>query len=133
MLAAGCAMVGGTADYVSPRITGRVLDEPSRAPLKDVQVRRLLSEDKTSEGHGGARLLDSASEVRTGADGRFVMESVRAFQVIGSYGWYSVTLAFQKSGYLTATKSYTLTEATNTPSGEPLVNTGDVLLPRIGK
>jgi hypothetical protein len=132
---AGCAS-RSVAHYTAPRMTGRILDEVSGEPLSDVRVRRLPSESNAqlaSAGHGGERLLDAGSEVRTGNDGRFLLESVRTLGFLWSYGWYSVTVSFERSGYQTLVRSYTLTDSTNTPSGEPLVQTGDVLLSKVPK
>jgi 5-hydroxyisourate hydrolase-like protein (transthyretin family) len=136
MLLAGavvsCSSHPLSGQYVSPRLTGRVLDMEDGRPLKGVRVRRLTPEEnsQTLDQHGGNRLQETASETRTGGDGRFVMESVRTLNLIGTYGWYSVTLAFEQSGYQRIARSYSLTDSTNTPSGEPLVDTGDVRLPK---
>jgi len=127
----GCSSVS-PSHYVFPRVTGRVLDMESRQPIKDAQVRRVTGDGnaRPSSESGGGRLVESASAVRTGADGAFVLKSGRIFGPLGSSGWYSVTLAFDRSGYQTVVRSYTLADSTNAPSGEPKVEAGEILLQR---
>jgi hypothetical protein len=133
-MAAGCKS-GSASQYVSPRVTGRVLEMESGQPLKNVQVRRVLGDAnaRSPDAPSGGQLLEQKSgTVRTGADGRFEMASSRTLSVLGS-GWYSVTLSFQRTGFQSVIRTYTLANSTNSPSGEPVVQTGDVLLPRMEK
>jgi hypothetical protein len=128
----GCKSVSPSR-YVAPRVTGRVLEMDSHQPIKDVKVRRVSAEDNArpmDAPHGGG-VLEQASAVRTAADGTFVLKSMRTLSVLDQSGWYSVTLAFERAGYESVMRTYTLVNSTNTPSGEPLVQTGDVLLPRL--
>lgn len=129
---AGCSTVS-PSQYVSPRVVGRVIDAENRQPIANVEIRRLLSDANPRRGETphGAPLLQSSGSVRTGKTGEFVMKSVRNFGPLGSSGWYSITLAFEHSGYQTLVRSYTLGSSTNTVAGEPLVETGDVLLTKI--
>ena len=80
---------------------------------------------------GGSHLIQNASAVRTGADGLFVMPSMRALGPLGGAGWSSVSVAFELHGYETLTRSYTLANSTNAPSGEPVVGAGDVGLVKV--
>jgi hypothetical protein len=130
---AGCASVS-PSQYVSPRVAGRVLDLETRQPIKDAQVRRVSEEANTArDTASGGRLLEQASAVRTGVDGRFMMKSVRTLALFGNVGWYSVTLAFERAGYESVARTYTLANSTNAPSGEPIVQAGDILLPQLAK
>ena len=133
-IVAGCAAVS-PSQYVSPRVIGRVLDSETRQPIQDAQVRRVSAEGttRTMDAPSGGHLLEQASAVRTGADGRFIMKSVRTLAVFGNFGWYSVTLAFERAGYESVARTYTLANSTNAPSGEPIVQTGDVLLPQLAR
>ena len=130
----GCSS-DSASRYVSPRITGRVLDIESRQPINNVEVRRLASDEnpRPTNVPAGGQLLDRPSGVHTGADGRFVVNSLRIFSPIGVTGWYSVTLAFTRGGYQSVLQTYTLTDSTNTPSGEPSIDAGEVLLSKKAK
>jgi hypothetical protein len=126
-LGAGCK---SASHYISPRIEGRVIDSYSHQPVQDVLVRRLTSDEmyRNDDLPKGGEMMEKAPAVRTGADGRFVMVSERDFALFGKPAWYSVNLSFQHPGYEAFTVTYTLMDATNTVSGEPLVRAGDIPL-----
>ena len=84
----------------------------------------LRSQDPTK----GGRQLEQTPMARSGADGTFELASQRSLSLLQQGGWYSVTLAFEHSRYERFVTSYTLANSTNTAKGEPLVNTGDILL-----
>jgi hypothetical protein len=113
-------------------VTGRVLDMETHQPLENVQIRRVDADGSTAktEPPKGARALEDAGGIRSGRDGTFDLASERTLGLFRDFGWYSVTLAFERDGYQTTVRSYTLANSTNAPSGEPLVRAGDVLLPR---
>jgi hypothetical protein len=118
------------SQYISPRITGRVLDAKTQQPIAGVQVRRLVpnqAPDVAQMIKGGER-LDQSPVVRTGRDGEFVLVSEKNLALFQRLGWYSVNVAFVHSGYERLTTEYTLLNATNTPTGEPLVKAGDIRL-----
>ena len=73
------------------------------------------------------------TKVRTGSDGLFVMPSVRALGPLGGTGWSSISLALELRGYETLTRSFNLSQSTNTSSGEPLVEAGEILLIRLAR
>jgi hypothetical protein len=126
---AGCQS-GSPAPYVAPRVTGRVLDARTRQPVAHVEVSRVTPGQDIDPGnppHGG-QVMEQAPAVRTGPDGAFVLHSVRDLTPFRRYGWFSVTLNFQHAAYQPLTTNYTLANSTNTASGEPVVNTGDILL-----
>jgi hypothetical protein len=127
----GCASMSPSR-FVSPRVTGRVLDSQTHQPIKDVQVRRLTADTnpRPMDAPHGGKLLEQSSAIRTAADGTFVIKSVRTLTPFGDFGWYSISLAFDRAGYASIVKSFTLANSTNTPAGEPWVNAGDVLLPQ---
>jgi len=129
LLLAGCSSLS-PANYVSPRVTGRVVDAQTHQPLPGVMVKRLTSDTTTAQPAmtGGGHLLQNASAVRTGKDGLFVVPSMRALGPLGGTGWSSVSLAFDLRGYETLTRSYNLAQSTNTLSVEPLVEAGEVPL-----
>src|SRR5262245_10410846 len=118
------------SQYVSPRITGRVLDEQTGQPIPNVRVQHWYQSygvDSMDTKKGG-RGLTQQPFVRTGQDGTFVMQSERSVAFLREIGWYPVTLSFAHAKYESATFSYAEAPATNLPSGEPLVRTGDTKL-----
>jgi hypothetical protein len=76
----------------------------------------------------GGQLIAQAPAVRTGSNGKFILESERDLALFRNVSWYSVSLAFDHSGYERFVTNYTLIDATITPGGEPLVKAGDILL-----
>ena len=132
VLAAGCKGLT-SAQYVSPRIEGRVLDSESHQPIKDVHVRRVGSGNSSgaSDTPKGATRLEAAPAIRTDEEGRFVLDSQKDIAVFGSVGWYSIAISFKHPAYEGLTETYTLDNATNNASGEPEVKAGDILLRRV--
>jgi hypothetical protein len=131
---AGCKSYSPSS-YISPRVTGRVLDQTTRQPIKHVEVRRVTANEayfveKTAK---GSQALNQSPGVRTGADGTFVLKSVRNLSFLLETGWYSVSVSFARAGYRPLTTNYTLANSTNTAKGEPWVNAGDILLVPSGK
>jgi hypothetical protein len=134
LVVAGCSSVS-PSQYVSPRVTGRVVDADTHQPIQGAQVRRADAAPRArsdATAHGGAG-LDDANAVRTDGEGRFVIPSARVLGPFGSAGWYSVAISFERSGYSSVVNTYTLGNSTNTPAGEPWVDAGDVLLPKAGR
>jgi hypothetical protein len=115
--------------YSSPRITGRVLDARTQQPISGVQVRRVTPQDpNVDQTVKGGQSLEQSAAVRTDSDGRFVLVSQKNLTLFSRLGWYSVSVAFTHPHYERLTTEYTLLNATNTPSGEPLVRAGDIRL-----
>jgi hypothetical protein len=131
-LAIGCSTVS-PSQYVSPKITGQVLDAETRQPIKGAQIRPANSDGRVRPDaiSSGGHLLETAAAVRSDREGRFTMPSVRVLGPLGSTGWYSVTLAFERSGYESLVKTFSLKDSTNTASGEPWIDAGQVSLPRL--
>ena len=129
----GLAIVGcqsaSPSRYSSPRITGRVLDARTQQPIAGVQVRRLTPPDpNVDQAIKGGQNLEKSPAVRTDSDGSFVLVSQKNLTLFSRLGWYSVSVVFTHPSYERLTTEYTLVNATNTPSGEPLVRAGDICL-----
>ena len=125
----GCKSVLVSA-YISPRVTGRVLAADTRQPLAGVKIQRVkpsAGQDYDATPRGGQR-MGAMTGIRTDQQGRFVLEAERDLTLIQQQFWYSVTVSFQREGYLTLQTNFTATSATNTPDGTPVVNAGDILL-----
>lgn len=132
LVLAGCKS-SSTAPYVSPKLTGRVIDAQTQQPLKGVTVKRLIPDQqrKALDDVKGGQVLAKAPAVRTKTDGTFELASERSLSLFQSGGWYSVSLAFDYPGYLRFATNYTLRDSILTPKGEPLVQTGDVPIQKI--
>lgn len=126
---AGCKSAS-PSQYISPRITGRVLDARTQQPIEGVQVWRLTPPDPNVDPalKGGQVMQQQAAAVRTRSDGTFVLVSERNLAVFRRLGWYSVSLTLAHPSYERLTTEFTLANATNTASGEPLVRAGDIQL-----
>jgi hypothetical protein len=134
LLAAGCKG-WSVSQYVSPRVTGRVLDEATRQPIQDVQVARVQAPPRRTDEPPpkGGQLLEQARHVtRTSSTGAFVLGSEHTVAVFARVTWNSVTLSFQHSGYLPYITNLTAADATYLPSGEPVIHMGDVLMRPVG-
>jgi hypothetical protein len=127
----GCKSTSG-AEYLSPRVVGRVLDAQSREPIDGVRVKRLDpgSGPYNTLPRKGGEILMQPPPIYTGKDGRFVIVSERDLAPFAKMNWYSIDVLFEHAGYEGLLTNYTLLNATNLPSGEPLVDTGNILLQR---
>jgi hypothetical protein len=127
---AGCKSASPT-QYISPRYEGRVVDAQTREPIEGAKVHRVVPKapDVDQAPTGGAALKRTPA-VQTGKNGRYVLDSERDLELFRRTGWYAASFAFEKRGYETFTADYTLANATNTPSGEPLIKAGDIPLRR---
>ena len=127
---AGCKSVS-VSTYISPRVTGRVLATDTRQPIANVKIKRVnptAAQDYDAPTRGGQR-MESAGGVRTDAQGRFVLDAERDLTLLQQQVWFSVTVSFQRAGYLTLRTNFTvLHTTTNAPDGAPVVNAGDILL-----
>jgi hypothetical protein len=126
---AGCKSTS-PSQYVSPRIEGRLLDAQTHQPVHGVNVRQPLPDQNPAvvEAPKGATVLNQPRGVLSGKDGRFVMDSERDLALFRTFGWYSVSISFEHPAYKPLTATYTLSDATNTAAGEPVVKAGDILL-----
>src|SRR5678815_1637610 len=133
-LIAACVVAGckttSPSQYISPRVEGRVLDAKTHQPIAGVKVIRVEPdlEPAVDQALKGGQAMERTPAVRSIKDGTFVLDSERDLELFRRAGWYSVTLTFEHAGYASITTTYTVANATNSPSGEPLVKAGDILL-----
>ena len=135
-LSAGCQSSPVlSSQYVSPCVTGRVLDATTGQPLRNVSIRRVKPSQQvvSSTPRVGDESLERTRAVRTGPDGAFSLDSERDLTILRRDGWYSVSLAFTRQGYERLVTNYSLVNAVIAPSGEPVVNAGNILLQRTAK
>ena len=129
---AGCQSIP-FSPFVSPRVTGRVLQADNRQPLAGVTVKsgaQAMSSRSTLPPKGG-ELLMAGVPVRTDGDGRFTLETERALTPFRGSQWFSVQLLFERGGYESFRTNYSrLSVTTNGPAGEPLLNAGEILMLR---
>lgn len=118
--------------YVSPSVRGQVLDADTGKPLARVKVTRGRFWASNNQPPKGGEQLMRQPEVLTDSAGHFRMSSERVLTLYRFGGWSSVRLTFDCAGYRQFTTNYSGAALliTNTPSGEPLVLTGDVRLRR---
>jgi hypothetical protein len=118
------------SQYISPRVTGRVLDAVTSQPLRNVSIRRLTPGQIEAVGspEAGDRSLERTPAIRAGKDGRFDLDSERDLTLFRRASWYSVTLAFTHKGYERFVTNYTLTSAVVASNGEPVVEAGIIML-----
>jgi hypothetical protein len=122
----GCAT--SLSPYVSPRVTGRVLDSQSHQPIPKVKIQRVspgqsLDADQSVK---GGQAIERAFAIWTGPNGMFVVESEK--DLFARSGWYSVSLSFEHPAYQRLVTHYSVANSTPSPDGEPVVNAGDILL-----
>jgi hypothetical protein len=133
-LIAACVLAGckttSPSQYISPRVEGRVLDAQTHQPIVGVKVVRVVADPEplVDQAPKGGQALERTPDVRSLKDGTFVLDSERDLELFRRTGWYSLTLTFEHAGYASITTNYTIANATNSPSGEPLVKAGDILL-----
>ena len=131
VLVAGCQSSPVlNSQYISPRVTGQVLDAVTSQPIRNVSIRRLAPGQSVAVNSPtvGERSLEQMRVLRTDREGRFNLDSERDLTIFRRAGWYSVTVAFAHKGYEQLVTNFTLVNAVLTPSGEPVVNAGNILL-----
>src|SRR5206468_694215 len=106
------------SQYVSPRVTGRVVDAQTHQPIEKAYVRRVTGNQnpRSMESQHGSQQLQLPAPIRTGADGTFVVDSSKTLSFFRSIGWYSVTFSYEHAGYQDLVASYSLSQSTNTPT-----------------
>lgn len=115
--------------YTSPRVTGRVVEAGTDAPLSGVTVRRGPFLKNPGQARGGERMVEPYP-TRTGAMGEFEFPSERALTILRPSGWNTVRLRFECAGYELSQTNLVDAAVTNTPAGEPWIQVGDVKLSR---
>ena len=126
-LATGTTSCRSISQYVSPRVTGRVVDEQTGQPIEGVYVQRSSDTPRSMDPPKGGEQLVQPAPVTTGADGHFEMKSVRSLSLISRFEWFSVSLSFTHPKYERLTKRFQSGGTTNR-SAEPLVDTGVIVL-----
>ncbi len=129
ILAGGCQS-GPFGPYVSPRVSGQVVAAHTGLPLAGVKITRgkTPSQDVTTSPEKGAELLTSKVPAETGRDGRFVLPGERVLSIIRSPGWRTVSLSFNRAGYVRFRTNCPTAMATNSLAGEPVLDIGRVSL-----
>ncbi len=127
LVLAGCS-TSSPSHYISPRITGRVVDAKSGQPVETVQVRTIGNNERAqaADTAKGAERMTRTSAFDTKPDGTFVIPSEKEVAFFRAVGWYSVTLSFEHPAYYKTVKTYMPKNATNSASGEPWIQTGDI-------
>lgn len=129
LAAAGCKS-RPLGPYVSPRVTGQVLDANTRQPLAGVQVTRGPSPRSASAGSPlkGAELLLRKTPAQTDRQGRFVLASERVLSIVRGANWNVVPLSFDRRGYRHFHTNCPTSFAITSASGEPELDVGQILL-----
>jgi hypothetical protein len=97
-------------------------------PLAGVEVMRGKPETARNSPPKGGELMIRKPPVVTDADGRFVFESERVLSVVRGAGWGTVSLTFGLRGYAPFQTNCPTWLATNSPSGEPILDVGVIRL-----
>ena len=107
-----------------------MLDAETGRPVAGAKVSRTRPPDGGGPALKGAELLMRKPDIQTDANGCFSMGSERVLTIFRFGGWDSVRIFVRGPGYVTLQTNYAgaSLEVTNTTSGEPLVETGDILL-----
>jgi hypothetical protein len=131
---AGCESFHGPGiDYTAPRVTGRVVDADSGAPVRNARVGRQLWKWRGPTGEflkGGEEQVLAVDFERTGRDGAFTLP---AKQVALLFGWGEVPLNLrlnvQHGTYLTWQTNFPIA-ALSTNSERLELPAGDIQLHR---
>jgi hypothetical protein len=129
LCAAGCKTASFTP-YVAPRVTGAVVQADTGAPLQGAIVSRATG-DLTHGGleqPKGGQMLEQPAMVTTDRHGEFTLKSVRSLSVFPRATWFSSGIVVERAGFERQVLTFSLTDATNTPAGEPLIEAGKITL-----
>jgi hypothetical protein len=133
VLVCAACMLGGCKSrplgpYVSPRVTGQVCSADHLRPLSGVTVTRGNREPDVASPPKGAEVLMRPGPVMTDSQGRFSIPGYRVLSIFRGADWSHVRLSFAHPGYLGLSTNFSLSMATNTVAGEPLVQAGTIFL-----
>ena len=95
--------------YISPHITGCVVDAETRQPVKGVKVSKIdprQAREQSLEPPKGGQALLQPSTAFTDQDGRFVLESEKSLTPILGGRVYSVSVSFDHPSYVRTAVSY---------------------------
>jgi hypothetical protein len=116
--------------YLSPRVTGEVLAADTEKPLAKVTVDRGGRQINRPPGPPpkGGELLMRKPLAQTDQHGRFILSSERVLSIIRPASWNMVVLEFERAGYQRFRTNFPVGLATNSQTGEPILDTGKVFL-----
>ena len=128
LVVVGCK--SSPSHYVSPRYIGRVLDEKTHEPIAGVKVKRVVPdyEAGTLDQVKGGEILERTRPVQTKADGTFDVDSQKSVALFRELAWFTVEFSFDHRNYEPFVTNYTPRLATNSPSGEPVIYAGEILM-----
>jgi hypothetical protein len=106
------------------------LDGETHQPLAGAKVSRVRPPERDNQPPKGGELLMRKPDNQTDGNGCFSLGSERVLTLFRFGGWNSVRLYVERPGYLSLRTNYSgaSLQVTNTPSGEPLVEAGDIFL-----
>jgi hypothetical protein len=121
---------GSLSSCVSPCVAGRVVAADTGQPLAGAKIHRVKATQNVDESAKGGQLMEQAPVLAvTDGDGAFILDAEMALTPLMHRDWYSVTLSFERAGYLQLQTNYTtLSVNGRTPEGAPKVNAGDIRL-----
>jgi len=115
--------------YVSPRVKGEVVAADNGRQLAGVRVSRGRQRFNAIGGYPkGGELLMAKAPAQTGPEGHFALPSERVLSVVRGSGWNEVNLTFEKAGYYRLQTNFPSRLATNSETGEPILDLGTVRL-----
>ena len=126
----GCQSFGFFND-ATPQVSGRVLAVDTQKPLTGVKIVRgsLGQPPQVASQPKGAQLLQANRPVLTDTNGDFILPGRSYVTFFRPANGWSVRLSFQAAGYVSfQTNFMTADISSNSPAGEPLILTGDILL-----
>jgi hypothetical protein len=128
LLALGCKS-RPLGPYVSPRISGQVLDADTQQPLAGVKVTRGPSKTGTTgSSPKGGELLMRKTPVQTDDEGRFVLASERVLSIVRGANWNLISLSFDRAGCAHFQTNFPAGAASNSDGGEPRLDVGRIML-----
>lgn len=130
MLAVALAGCHSPSQYISPRVMGRVVNAQTGEPIANVRVvwQKDTRSASTMEPLKGAEHLRRQPPERTDAAGAFNVASARDLSFFRRLGWYGGNLSFSHFRYERLLITCWPTNVVHSPSGEPLIEAGDILL-----
>jgi len=117
--------------YVSPRITGRVLDANTRQPIAKASVLKVnpRQASQTDRDQKGAEWMIAPTPSLTDEQGRFTLGSQKDLTVFRHANLYSVSVTVTHPQYVQFVTNFTLTNMKRKEEKGPLeVEAGDLLL-----
>jgi hypothetical protein len=125
----GCKSRSAT-HYNSPRVTGRVLDATTHQPIAGVRIQRLVPNENAGslDQVKGGQILERPQPIRSNADGTFEMASQKSLTLWSQFAWFTVEISFAHSDYDKFTTNYTPADAVMLPTGESVIQAGDIQL-----